>query len=117
MYDYLLGGSANFEADRQAVAEALKVNPDRVLQTRPNRAFLRRVVRKFLDLGSGVPTVGHVHEIAQRADLDARVVYVDNEPVAATYSRQFLAGIGDTGVLPVDLRDAHRVLHHPTPAG
>jgi hypothetical protein len=121
MYDYLLGGSANFAPDRQAVAEALKVNPEAFVQTRSNRAFLRRVVRtlvdagvrQFLDLGSGVPTVGHVHEIAQRVDPAARVVYVDNEPVAATYSRQFLAGVEGTAVLPVDLRDVHRVLHHP----
>jgi hypothetical protein len=125
MYDYLLGGSANFEADRRAVAAALKINPEAFVQTRSNRAFLRRAVRtlvdagvrQFLDLGSGVPTVGHVHEIAQRADSRARVVYVDNEPVAAAYSRQYLAGVEGTTVLPVDLRDAHRVLHHPDTRG
>jgi hypothetical protein len=121
MYDYALGGSANFAADRQAIHQALAVNPEGLVQARSNRAFLRRAVRamvdagvrQFIDLGSGVPTVGHVHEIAQRADPDARVVYVDNEPVAYTYSRDILAQVAGTAVLPVDLRDARRVLDHP----
>ena len=121
MYDYALGGSANFEADRRAVDESLALNPEGMLQARSNRAFLRRTVntlaqlgvRQFLDLGSGVPTAGHVHQIAQRADPAARVVYVDNEPVAAAYSRELLAAVPGAAVLPVDLRDVHRVLNHP----
>jgi S-adenosyl methyltransferase len=121
MYDYALGGSANFEADRKAVHAALKADPEGRLYARANRAFLGRVVatlvglgiRQFVDLGSGVPTVGHVHEIAHRTDPGARVVYVDNEPVAYQFSRQVLAGVGGTAVLPLDLRDVRGVLGHP----
>jgi hypothetical protein len=118
MYDYLLGGSANFRADRQAVAEVLRINPHGRAHTQANRAFLRRVVRhltelgvrQFLDLGAGVPTVGPVHEIAQQAAPDARVVYVDNEPIAANYSRRVLAGVPGTLVVQSDLRDVGGVL-------
>jgi S-adenosyl methyltransferase len=121
MYDYLLGGAANFAVDRDAVRRALAANPWFRAQAHANRAFLRRVVhhlavagvRQFLDLGSGVPTVGHVHQIAQRVAPDARVVYVDNEPVAASFSRHLLDGVAGTAVLQEDLHDADRVLHHP----
>jgi hypothetical protein len=121
MYDYALGGVANFEADRKAIHEALKVNPEGLLQARANRAFLRRVilhlaqlgVRQFLELGSGVPTMGHVHEIVQHVDPTARVVYVDNEPAAYAYSRQLLAGVDGAAVIQVDLRNARKVLDHP----
>lgn len=118
MYDYLLGGAANFKADREAVAEVLRTNPTGRQQTQANRAFLRRVVRylaghgvrQFLDLGAGVPTVGPVHEIAQQSRPDARVVYVDNEPIAATYSRRVLAGVPGATVIQRDLRDVGRVI-------
>jgi hypothetical protein len=121
MYDYALGGSANFQADRDAAEEVLKRDPEGRVHARANRAFLRRVVRElvargvrqFIDLGSGVPTVGHVHEIAQRADPDARVLYVDNEPVANAYGRQVLAGVPGTAAQLIDLRDVGRVLDHP----
>lgn len=121
MYDYALGGVANFEADRQAVHRALAVNPEGRLQSRANRAFLWRVVRhlagegvrQFIDLGSGVPTMGHVHEIAQQANPTSRVIYVDNEPVAFAYSRQLLAGVDGAAVLQVDLRNVRKVLDHP----
>lgn len=121
MYDYALGGSANFQADRDAADEVLKRDPEGRVHARANRAFLRRVVRElaalgvrqFIDLGSGVPTVGHVHEIAQGADPDARVVYVDNEPVAYRYGRQLLADVPGAAILPADLRDVAGVLDHP----
>jgi SAM-dependent methyltransferase len=121
MYDYALGGAANFQADRDAAREVLKRDPEGMVHARANRAFLRRAVRElvavgvrqFIDLGSGVPTVGHVHEIAQRTAPDARVVYVDNEPVAASYSRELLAGVPGTAALQVDLRDVAGVLEHP----
>jgi hypothetical protein len=99
MYDWVLGGAANFAVDRRAGEKALAVNPDGRLHARANRAFLRRVVRhlaqqgidQFLDLGSGVPTVDHVHQVAQRVNPAARVVYVDSDPVASAYGASLLA--------------------------
>jgi S-adenosyl methyltransferase len=121
MYDYALGGAANFQVDRDAAREVLKRDPEGMVHARANRAFLRRVVRElvgrgvrqFIDLGSGVPTVGHVHEVAQRVDPGVRVVYVDNEPVAAAYSRKLLVGVAGTAVVQMDLREVRRVLDHP----
>jgi hypothetical protein len=86
------------------VDQVLRTNPHGRQQTQANRAFLRRVVRylaergvrQFLDLGAGVPTVGPVHEIAHRPAPGARVVYMDNEPIAATYSSRVLAGVSGT---------------------
>jgi SAM-dependent methyltransferase len=94
VYDYLLGGAANFETDRVFAAKLLAVMPQARPAARANRAFLRRAVRfcvssgitQFLDIGSGVPTAGNVHEIAPAA----RVLYVDNEPVAVTHSELLL---------------------------
>jgi SAM-dependent methyltransferase len=87
---------------------------------RLNRAFLRRAVlflvesgiRQFLDIGSGVPTVGNVHEIAQQAAPDCRVVYVDKDPVAVAHSELLLQGNERTAVLQADLRDVDYVLGH-----
>src|SRR5215216_3949071 len=98
IYDYLLGGFHNFEVDRAAAQKFIEMIPDAPLFMRANRAFLRRVVNflvsegidQFLDLGSGIPTVGNVHEVAQKADPSARVVYVDLEPVAVRYSKSIL---------------------------
>jgi hypothetical protein len=85
MYDYFLGGSHNFEIDRVAAEEIIAINPDVPLVAQANRSFLRRVIQfltaqgivQFLDIGSGIPTVGNVHEIAQRDNPLARIVYVD----------------------------------------
>ena len=95
MYDYFLGGAANFAVDREAAERALAVTPEIGRFARMNRWFLGRVVRylcdqgidQFLDLGSGVPTVGNVHEIAHQRNPDARVAYVDLEPVAVAHAR------------------------------
>ena len=92
IYDYFLGGAHNFEVDRQAANQLAKVHPAIGLGMRANRSYLRRAVNflaqsgvvQFLDLGSGIPTVGNVHEIAQRANPEARVAYVDIEPIAVT---------------------------------
>jgi hypothetical protein len=121
MYDYFLGGAANFAVDRAAAERIRKIEPTVAVHARANRAFLRRVVRylagvgvnQFLDLGSGVPTVGHVHEIARGVDPAARTVYVDDEPVAASYSRTLLRGVPNTAVVREDLRDSRAVLDHP----
>lgn len=88
MYDYYLGGSHNFAADRAAARAMMEAVPEAPLMAQANRAFMRRAVqylvdsgvRQFLDIGSGIPTVGNVHEIAQRAAPDSRVVYVDVDP-------------------------------------
>jgi SAM-dependent methyltransferase len=121
MYDYFLGGSHNFAADRDAAAAVLAAVPAVRSLARQNRAFLRRAVqhlvhqgiRQFLDLGSGIPTVGNVHEIAQRAAPRTRVVYVDIEPVAVNHSRALLAGNPDAAVAQLDLREPERVLASP----
>jgi len=100
MYDYLLGGSHNFAVDRVAVDKITTAMPTLPAILRANRSFLRRAVRffvdqgvtQFLDLGSGVPTVGNVHEVAQAIAPQARIVYVDIDPVAVAHSQAILAG-------------------------
>ena len=121
MYDYYLGGSYNFEVDRVKAEEVLTVLPEARTFARQNRHFLRRAVqygiergiRQFLDLGSGLPTAGNVHEIAQRAVPDARVVYVDNEPVAVTHSLDILEHNPYTTCIQEDITRSNSVLHHP----
>jgi O-methyltransferase involved in polyketide biosynthesis len=110
MYDYFLGGAHNFAADRLVARKVLGIRP--ALLAQANRSFLRRAVRfmvergidQFVDLGCGVPTVGNVHEIAQRYQPDARVVYVDTDPIAMMHARHLLAGDPRTVVLQQDLR-------------
>src|SRR5215475_12145571 len=100
MYDYYLGGSHNFAVDRELAEKLLAMLPEGVYIARANRAFLRRAVRhcagqgirQLIDIGSGIPTVGNVHEVAQQAAPDARVVYVDIDPVAVEHSRHLLIG-------------------------
>jgi SAM-dependent methyltransferase len=121
MYDYYLGGSHNFAVDREAARQVIAVVPETPLIARANRAFLRRAVRflmdsgvrQFLDIGSGIPTVGNVHEIAQRYDPAVRVAYVDLDPVAVAHSREILAGNHLTAVIQEDLRRPERILDHP----
>jgi hypothetical protein len=120
-YDYWLGGSHNFEIDRQYARQALAAVPDLRLVARANREFLHRAVRymvdagirQFLDIGSGIPTVGNVHEIAQRSIPDARVVYVDIDPVAVTHSEQILTGNEFAVAVQGDLRDPVAILGLP----
>jgi SAM-dependent methyltransferase len=119
VYDCYLGGSHNLEVDRRMAREAISLWPDlpRVMQS--NRAFLRRAVRylgkrgitQFLDIGSGIPTVGNVHEVARRVNPWARVVYVDNDPVAVAHSRAILAGDQRTVVVHADLREPDTILN------
>jgi SAM-dependent methyltransferase len=121
IYDYLLGGFHNFDVDRAAAQRITEVLPEMPLFMRANRAFLRRVVRfltdqgidQFLDLGSGIPTVGNVHEIAQQANPSASVVYVDYEPVAVTHSRTILQGNSKATVIQADIRQPDVILGHP----
>ncbi|MGP4015906.1 SAM-dependent methyltransferase [Saccharopolyspora sp. 5N708] len=112
IYDYAIGGKDNFKVDRD-VAQALVAQvPEALLFARENRSFLRRAVRflaaecgirQFIDNGSGLPTADNVHQIAQRSEPDARVVYVDNDPVVLAYGRALLAEDGNTAVLHADM--------------
>jgi hypothetical protein len=120
-YDYLLGGAHNFAVDRQLADNVEKIMPRSREIARLNRAFLRRAVlfliesgiRQFLDIGSGVPTVGNVHEIAQEAAPDARVVYVDKDPVAVAHSELLLQENKRASIIQADLREPERILNHP----
>ncbi|APU14861.1 MULTISPECIES: SAM-dependent methyltransferase [Actinoalloteichus] len=122
MYDYYLGGAFNFAADRHLAEQALQVMPWMREAVAANRSFLGRAVRhcveqgirQFLDLGSGIPTVGNVHEIAQAAEPSCRVAYVDNEPVAVAHSSHLLADDPQTTITQADLRDPEQVLAAPT---
>ncbi|RKT56992.1 SAM-dependent methyltransferase [Saccharothrix australiensis] len=120
MYDYFLGGSHNFAVDREAARSVERIYPGMSGAARANRSFLRRAVRylleqgveQFLDLGSGIPTVGNVHEIAQQAAPSARVVYVDVEPVAVAHSTALLADNPLATAIQADVRDPDAVLGH-----
>lgn len=121
MYDYALGGYHNFAVDREYVERAEQVIPGARLVAHVNRAFLGRAVRwlvgqgitQFLDIGSGIPTLGNVHEIALLATPEARVMYVDIDPVAVAHSRAILAGHPRVRVLQADLRYPEDILGHP----
>ncbi|MEU6468412.1 SAM-dependent methyltransferase [Streptomyces massasporeus] len=121
MYDYYLGGSHNFEVDREAARRAMEFMPGLPKVMQANRAFMRRAVRyaagqgisQFLDIGSGIPTFGNVHEVAQAARPGARVVYVDHDPVAVAHSQAVLEGIDDAGVVAADLRKPQEILRSP----
>jgi SAM-dependent methyltransferase len=125
MYDYFLGGGHNFAIDREHANRLTEANPDAPYMARSNRAFLGRIVRwctergvdQFLDLGSGVPTVGNVHEIAHRDLPHARVAYVDYEPVAAAHAAEIVADVDTVTSTRADLRDAEAVLAAPGVAG
>ncbi|MFQ5340897.1 MAG: SAM-dependent methyltransferase [Anaerolineae bacterium] len=120
IYDYLLGGFHNFEIDRLAAEQALQILPDVRLTAQANRAFLRRVVNflieegidQFLDVGSGIPTAGNVHEIVQAGNPSARVVYVDIDPVAVSHSRSILRDNPNASVIQADARDPEQILQH-----
>src|SRR5687767_7858693 len=118
IYDYLLDGKDNFPADRDVAEQLLAIAPVARDVVEDNRAFLRRAVRflaaeagirQFIDLGSGLPTQGNVHEIAQAVAPDERVVYVDNDAMVVTHSRALLAG-DNTAAIQADLREPDRLL-------
>lgn len=118
VYDYYLGGFHNFGADREMAEKAIAGWPDLPLIMKANRAFLRRGVTylleqgvtQFLDIGSGIPTVGNVHEVAQAVEPAARIVYVDNDPVAVAHSRSLLEGNANAAVLAGDFTQAEDLL-------
>jgi hypothetical protein len=118
IYDVYLGGAHNFAVDREFARRAKELLPDVDTVARMNRSYLQRVVRElthagvdqFLDLGSGIPTVGNVHEIAQGINPDAKVVYVDNEAVAVAHSALILEGNDRATVVKADIRQPETVL-------
>jgi hypothetical protein len=121
IYDYYLGGSHNFEVDREAARKAMEFMPGLPKIMQANRAFMRRAVRwaagegitQFLDIGSGIPTFGSVHEVARTAVPGAHVVYVDHDPVAVAHSQAVLEGDADADVLAADLRKPQEILASP----
>ncbi|MGW0086638.1 SAM-dependent methyltransferase [Streptomyces sp. NPDC003393] len=121
IYDHYLGGSHNFEVDREAARKAMEFMPGLPKIMQANRAFMRRAVRnaldqgitQFLDIGSGIPTFGNVHEVAQAAHPGSHVVYVDHDPVAVTHSEAVLADNDDADVVAADLRKPQEILASP----
>jgi hypothetical protein len=121
IYDYLLGGTHNFIADRDAARTLTAIEPTARDVARANRAFLGRAVRffadagirQFVDIGSGIPTQGNVHEVARAAAPESRVVYVDIDPVAIAHSKFILAGDDKATIVEADLREPEGILGHP----
>jgi hypothetical protein len=120
VYDYLLGGSHNFLADQDLGRSLAAVDPGIRTIAHANRDFLGRAVRflaaagigQFLDIGSGIPTQGNVHEVAQQARPDARVVYAETDAVAIAHSKALLAENENTAIIDADLRDPQKIRTH-----
>ncbi len=124
IYDYLLGGKDHFPADREAAENLVKFAPGTREGVRAHRAFLRRAVhylaaeagiKQYLDIGTGIPTQGNVHEVAQAVDPEARVAYVDNDPIVLVHGRALLTSnpAGATTVIEADLREPEKILSDP----
>ncbi len=121
VYDYWLGGTENFAADRAAGELALQAYPQLAEAVKSNRAFLARAVRyltgeaglrQFLDLGTGIPSANNTHQVAQRDAPDSRIVYVDNDPIVLRHARTLLSSTpeGACDYVQADLRDSAHVL-------
>ena len=121
IYDYFLGGKNHFAADREVADKTIAAAPFARTMARENRAFLGRAVRylaaeagirQFLDIGTGLPTTGSVHEVAQAVDPASRVVYADNDPLVLAHARALLTSApeGRTGYIHADLRDPAAIL-------
>lgn len=122
IYDYLLNGKDNYAIDREAAEKLITLMPDAVFAARQNRQFLQRVVnfltgeagiRQFIDIGTGLPTRGNVHEIVQHVAPDARVVYVDYDSVVVSHARALLAKQPTVVAIQGDLRKPIKILGHP----
>ena len=124
MYDYYLGGKNHYAADRELADKVLAAMPSARTAARENRAFMGRAVRflaaeigirQFLDIGTGLPTSGSVHEVAQAVAPSSRVVYTDNDPLVLAHARALLTSSpeGRTAYVQADLRDSAAILAHP----
>lgn len=124
IYDYALGGTDNYQVDRQALEAVEDMMPGAFAEARSNRAFLERVVRflaaecgirQFIDFGSGLPTQNNVHQVAQAAVAGARVVYVDNDPVVLRHQKvsALVAADKSTAFILADARNVEQILDHP----
>ena len=121
LYDYYLGGSSNYQADRDAAEEVRKLIPELTDAAWANRGFHQRAARwlaeqgigQFLDIGSGLPTVGNTHEVVQQVNPDALVVYADNDPIVLAHAAELLGRTGRTTVVLADLRDPGALLGRP----
>jgi hypothetical protein len=124
IYDYLLGGKDNFQADRDAAAVITKNVPTMPVSMRANRNFMTRVVhylaaelgfRQFLDIGTGLPTSPNLHEVVQRVAPESRIVYVDNDPIVLVHARALLTSApeGKTAYIDADLRDPGAIIDAP----
>lgn len=123
MYDYYLGGAHHFACDRELAKQVVAMVPDAQFAAWANRRFLTRAVRwasqnrgitQFIDVGCGLPTMGSTHEVARQTNPDARVVYVDNEPVALAHSELIVQDMPGVGVVAGDLRWPGSFLDDPT---
>ncbi|WP_432832924.1 SAM-dependent methyltransferase [Dactylosporangium sp. CA-092794] len=120
MYDFLLGGAHNFDADRRAALALLEVAPEIRDAAWANRRFLRRAVqyaldqgiRQFLDLGCGIPSRGNVHDVVRAAHPDGRVLYVDADPVVIKHAQVLLNDVDGAKAIQADLRDPAGILGH-----
>jgi O-methyltransferase involved in polyketide biosynthesis len=125
IYDYLLGGKDNFAADRAAATKIAKAAPDVVQRVRENREFLGRAVRflaaagirQFIDVGTGLPTQENVHQVARRLIPDARVAYIDNDPVVVVHAQAILATSPGTIAIGADMREPAAILRQVTEQG
>ena len=124
MYDYYLGGKDNYPVDREAAKKVIKMMPPGTIRTAAvqNRAFLGRAVRylarevkmrQFLDIGTGLPTMNQVHEVAQSVDTACRVVYADHDPVVLAHAREMLDGVENTTIVGHDLREPSDIIGDP----
>ncbi|MFJ1455290.1 SAM-dependent methyltransferase [Nocardia wallacei] len=124
IYDYILGGKDNYEPDRAAGDESLKVWPALRVHMRANRAFMHRVgrflaaergIRQFLDIGTGIPTQPNLHEVVQAVAPDARIVYADNDPIVLAHARALMTSTreGRTTYIDADMRDPEAILAAP----
>jgi S-adenosyl methyltransferase len=119
MYNYFLGGKDHYEVDRKAAEQVIAAIPEVLVFARENRAFLRRAVRylvtecgirQIIDIGTGLPTEGNVHEVAQACDPSVRVVYVDHDPVVLAHGRNMLNGVPGTAIIGRDLLEPATIL-------
>src|SRR3954447_20213224 len=124
IYDFLLGGKDNFEADRAAAATIVEASPSLPISMRANRQYMARVahylaadrgIRQFLDIGTGLPTSPNLHEVVQGVAPESRVVYVDNDPIVLVHARALLTSSpeGRTAYLDADLRHPDAILAAP----